>query len=107
MELSAVGREFVRNHTEYAHLAAHSHTIVWGSRGSGKSIHFRFLEPLAQAHRPESPGPGDVKRFLAEPSAFLGIYINCREGVLNREEFRQVERLPKADDAYLGMLFAR
>lgn len=107
MELSAVGREFVRNHTEYAKLAAHSHTIVWGSRGSGKSIHFRFLEPLAQAHRPESTAPGDVRRFLEGSDAFLGVYINCREGLLNREEFRQVERLTMIDENYIGILFSR
>ena len=94
MDLTKVGQEFVSNHTEFAKLASYTHTVVWGSRGSGKSIHFRFLEPLAQASRRDYHFNGDVKSFLNSPASFVGVYINCREGVLNKEEFRLVDSLP-------------
>lgn len=107
MELQQVAEEFVQEHTEYAKLASYSHTIVWGSRGAGKSMHFRFMEPLAQAWKRDAKFNGDVKRFLEEPNSFIGIYINCRDGVLNRDELRLVETLPNAKKDLLSMLFSR
>jgi len=102
-----VGREFVKDHTEHSKLASHSHTVVWGSRGSGKSMHFKFLEPLAQACQPDAQYAGDVRKFLQDPNAFLGIYINCRDGILHREELGRVCLLPNADAPFLDMLLSR
>ncbi|MBA7538684.1 hypothetical protein ES705_30961 [subsurface metagenome] len=107
MELKQVAEEFVQEHTEYAKLASYSHTIVWGSRGSGKSMHFRFMEPMAQACSKDTKYNGDVKEFLKEQNSFIGIYINCRDGVLNREELRLVESLPNANQNVLNILFSR
>ncbi len=107
MPLSDVGRDLVRNHTEYAKLAAHAHTIVWGSRGSGKSIHFRFLEPLAQACASDTGTNGDVRAFVEHPDAFVGVYVNCREPKLNREEFRCVTELQNYDKNFGHLLFNR
>ena len=85
MDFKDVACEFVRDHTEYAKLAAYAHTIVWGSRGSGKSMHFRFLEPSAQAWRADLGLAGDVEKYSKLKDAFIGIYINCRDGILNRQ----------------------
>ena len=78
MELKQVAEEFVQEHTEYAKLASYSHTIVWGSRGSGKSMHFRFMEPLAQAWKLDAKFNGNVKRFLEGPNSFIGIFKSRR-----------------------------
>jgi hypothetical protein len=107
MELTQVAQEFVQEHTEYAKLASYSHTIVWGSRGSGKSMHFRFMEPLSQAWKRGGGYEGDVKQFLDQPNSFVGVYINCRDGVLNREELCLVEKVPNVKNEVLIMLFGR
>jgi len=91
MDLQRVAEEFVKEHTEHAKLASYAHTVVWGSRGSGKSMHCRFLEPLAQAWAPDSGLKGDVRRFIELPGAYVGVYVNCREPVLNRHELRGLD----------------
>lgn len=90
MQPQQVAEEFVRDHTEHSKLASHSHTVIWGSRGSGKSMHLRFMEPVAQAFVRDSVRHGDVERMLSDPDAFVGIYINCRDPILNRVELRSV-----------------
>lgn len=107
MDPKEVAAEFVRDHTEYSKLAAYSHTVVWGSRGSGKSMHFKFMEPRAQAWRKDLSLNGNVHEYLKQPGAFLGIYVNCRDGILNREELRRVGNLPKVDMDFLHIIFNR
>src|SRR5438477_5966275 len=107
MSATEVANEFVRDHTEHSKLISRSHTIVWGSRGSGKSMHFRFLEPLAQASDREGKYKGDVEGFLKDPNAFVGIYINCRDGVLNREELRRLPDLSELGKPLLHLLLSR
>lgn len=73
---------FVQEYTEYNSLTSYKHTFAYGSRGSGKSMQFRFLEPRCQAIE-----KGGLKKFLDEPSAFIGIYIKCNKGDLMKREF--------------------
>ncbi len=40
---------FIKEYTEHNSLTAYKHTMVEGSRGSGKSMVFKFLEPACQA----------------------------------------------------------
>ena len=102
-----VAQGFVKEHTEHSKLASYAHTIMWGSRGSGKSMHCKFLEPEAQAWDRDAPFGGDVQAFLRSPNSFLGVYINCRDGVLNREELRRLPTLKNIEEARLHPLFNR
>lgn len=106
MTPSEVGEEFVLDNTEHSKLAAHLHTIVWGSRGSGKSMHFRFLEPAAwiahHAFLRQERTPHDEAYLvteLANGNAAIGVYVNCRDAALSRSEFRLLDR--ELDDPYL------
>jgi hypothetical protein len=103
-----IGLEFVEDYTEYAKIAAHEHTVTWGSRGSGKTMHVRNLEPAAwiARHCPDTPAEG-FAGFLRSKSGFLGIYINCREPALSREEFRLLERDISPDNPELYVLTDR
>jgi len=101
MDVREVAVEFVVEHTEHTKLASHTHTIVWGSRGSGKSMHLRYLEPMAQAYARGTGTDADVHEMLSDPDAFLGVYINCRDGALSRAELRQVGTLANRNDGYV------
>ncbi len=81
---------FVKEYTEHNALTAYKHTIVEGSRGSGKSMLFKFMEPACQ----EIEHKG-WDNFLKESKAFIGIYINCNTGDYRRSEF---EELLKSSD---------
>lgn len=107
MQPEQISKEFVEEHTEYSKIASYSHTIVWGSRGSGKSMHFKFLEPLAQTLRLGSGYEGKVKKFIESQNAFIGIYINCRDGLLSREEFRLLSSIKHSQKEILQMLYSR
>ncbi len=107
MEPQEVAAEFVKEHTEHAKLASYSHTIIWGSRGSGKSMHLKFLEPLAQAWSRDSDFNGNIKKFVDMPNSFIGIYINCRDGVVNRQELRLLPTLPNVPEVILYKFFSK
>lgn len=103
-----IGLEFVEEHTEYAKIAAHEHTLAWGSRGSGKTMHLRFLEPAAWMARHEPQlREARYREFIADGNGFIGIYINCREPALSREEFRVYERSKRLNDGALLVLIDR
>jgi hypothetical protein len=92
-----VAKEFVSEHTENAKLSSFSHTIVWGSRGSGKSMHFKYLEPIAQSYNRTEKTNLSVEKYLTQSDSFLGVYINCRDGILNKDELRLIEKLDDVD----------
>jgi len=107
MDPKSVADEFVEEYTENTKISSHAHTIVWGSRGSGKSMHFKYLEPLAQAWCPKLNYKGDVKRFILNKDSYVGVYINCREGILNREELKILSSQPEIDEVFLHLIFSR
>ena len=72
---------FVEEHTKIETIKQRRHTLIWGSRGSGKSIMLRFLEPQCQAIRKSG-----MRQFLEENQSFLAIYSPCKEGQLNKTE---------------------
>lgn len=78
---------FVKEYTEHNSLTAFKHTIVEGSRGSGKSMLFKFLEPACQEIE-----YGGWDNFLRKNKAFIGIYINCNEGDYRKSEFEELLR---------------
>jgi hypothetical protein len=89
-----VHRLFVKEYTEHNYLTARKHTIVEGSRGSGKSMLFKFLEPACQAIE-----WGEWDAFLkSKPNAFIGVYVNCNTGDYRKSEFEELlasEYVPK------------
>ena len=107
MAAKDVAKEFIIEHTEHAKLSSYSHTLVWGSRGSGKSIHFKYLEPLAQSYNPRCDCFGDVNKFLTSKNAFLSIYINCRDGILHKEELKYFEDLESVESRISNILLSR
>lgn len=96
LSLEEIHNLFVKEYTEHNSLTAYKHTMVEGSRGSGKSMVFKFLEPACQAIE------YDVwDNFISSAKAFIGIYINCNTGDYRRKEF---EELMKSKD--VPQLFA-
>lgn len=83
-ELSAelIQKLFVKEYTEYNALIGNYHTFIFGSRGSGKSMHFRFLEPKCQII-----DYGGIKEFFESESPFIGVYINCNKGDFTKTDF--------------------
>ena len=77
---------FVSDFTDIETIRQRKHTFVWGSRGSGKSMMFRILEPQCQAilH-------GDLKKAFDQTEPFLGIYFPCKEGQLNKTELDRLD----------------
>jgi len=79
---------FVKEYTEHNALTAYKHTIVEGSRGSGKSMLLRFLEPACQVIDHEG-----WDNFI-KSGAFIGIYINCNTGDYRKREFEELLKSP-------------
>lgn len=76
---------FVKEYTEHTALIGDYHTFISGSRGSGKSMHFKYLEPQCQLIE-----HGSLDAFLKSESPFIGIYINCNKGDFTKEEFKEL-----------------
>ncbi len=72
---------FVEKFTQLETVKQRRHTFVWGSRGSGKSMMLRYLEPQCQAII-----RGDVQNVLNRGEAFLAVYCPCKEGHANKSE---------------------
>jgi hypothetical protein len=83
-----VQKLFVKEYTEHNALTAYKHTIVEGSRGSGKSMLFKFLEPSSQ-----KIDLGGWDNFLKKGKAFIGIYINCKTGDYRKSEFEELLKI--------------
>lgn len=73
---------FVPEFTDIETVRQRKHTFVWGSRGSGKSMMLRCLEPQCQAILHEG-----LSTAFEEPEPFLAVYCPCKEGQLNKTEF--------------------
>jgi hypothetical protein len=73
---------FVEKFTQIEVLKERKHIFIWGSRGSGKSIMLRYLEPQCQilVH-------GGVEEFF-EKENFIAIYCPCKEGQINKTDLR-------------------
>jgi len=78
-------RLFVDEYTEHNALTARKHTFVEGSRGSGKSMLLRYLEPSCRKHV-----CGGWDNFINEKNAFIGVYINCNTGDFNIKEYNEL-----------------
>jgi hypothetical protein len=72
---------FVEQYTQVGTVKQRKHTIIWGSRGSGKSMLFRYLEPQCQTlvH-------GSIETMLRAPESFVAIYCPCKEGQFNKTD---------------------
>ncbi len=74
---------FVSEHTEIDTVKQKKHTFIWGTRGSGKSMMFRYMEPACQIIINEN--------FLKEENAYFAVYCPCKEGVFNKSEFKLLD----------------
>lgn len=83
-------RLFVPQYTKLEQIKERKHTFIWGSRGSGKSMMLRYLEPQCKAivH-------GSLDNFLANPNSFIGVYCPCKEGQLNKTELDLLPPYPQ------------
>jgi hypothetical protein len=72
---------FVEQYTQVGTVKQRKHTILWGSRGSGKSMLLRYLEPQCQALM-----HGGIESLLAAPEAFVAVYCPCKEGQFNKTD---------------------
>jgi hypothetical protein len=77
---------FIEKYTQIETVRQRRHTFIWGSRGSGKSMLLRYLEPQCQAivH-------GGTEKVFGMPEPFLGVYCPCKEGQLNKTEFETLD----------------
>jgi len=73
---------FVEEFTRVDTIKQRKHNFIWGSRGAGKSMMLRFLEPQCQIL-----AAGDLQAFLGADQAFLAVYCPCKEGYFNKTEF--------------------
>ena len=78
---------FIEKFTEIETVKQRKHTFIWGSRGSGKSIMLRYLEPRCQAIVHES-----IEDFLNQPEPFFAVYCPCKEGQLDKTEMELLNR---------------
>ena len=72
---------FIEQYTRLETVKQRKHTIVWGSRGSGKSMLLRYLEPQPQACLHQG-----IDKFLAAPESFVAVYCPCKEGQINKTD---------------------
>lgn len=73
---------FVGEYTDIETIKRQKHTFIWGSRGSGKSMMLRYLEPQCQALVKDQ----GIEAFLKGEDPFIAIYAPCKEGQINRSE---------------------
>lgn len=89
---------FVKEYTELNALTAPTHTLVYGSRGSGKTMLFKFLEPACQAivH-------GNLSSFFKKTDeAFIGIYISYNTGDTTIAEFNKILSDTEVDSSFVN-----
>ncbi len=77
---------FVKSYTELNNLKNRKHTVIYGSRGNGKSMLLRFLEPKCQILDLDTT----PEKYFASYGSFFGIYIPFREGYLNKTDLLRI-----------------
>lgn len=77
---------FIRRYTQLDTVQQRRHTFIWGSRGSGKSMMLRYLEPRCQAI-----DHGGMQAFLDTNEPFLAVYCPCKEGHFNKSELKHLD----------------
>jgi hypothetical protein len=77
---------FVKEYTRLETVRQRRHTFIWGSRGSGKSMMLRYLEPQCQAIVEKA-----YEAVFKRQDPFLAIYCPCKEGHFNRSELDVIE----------------
>src|SRR4051812_9594253 len=70
---------FVKEFTRLETVKQRRHTLIWGSRGSGKSMMLRYLEPQCQAIAENS-----YDAVFNRDDPFLAVYCPCKEGYFNK-----------------------
>jgi len=72
---------FIEKFTQLETIKQRKHTFIWGSRGSGKSMMLKYLEPRCQAivHM-------NIDDFLSQNEPYLAIYCPCKEGQFNKTD---------------------
>lgn len=73
---------FVEKFTKIEVLKERKHTFLWGSRGSGKSMMLRYLDPQCQTIT-----HGSITKAL-ERERFFAVYCPCKEGQLNKTDLK-------------------
>jgi hypothetical protein len=74
---------FVPEYTEIETVKQRKHTFIWGSRGSGKSMMLRYLEPGCQMLARNPNGS-----FFQNRDAFFAVYCPFKEGQFNKTELK-------------------
>jgi len=77
---------FIEDFTETGKIKERKHTVIWGARGSGKSMMLRYLEPQCQCLK-----YGTMDQFLASDMRYLAVYVPCKEGHINKTETNLLE----------------
>jgi hypothetical protein len=77
---------FVKEYTRIDTVRQRRHTFIWGSRGSGKSMMLRYLEPQCQAIVEDS-----YEAVFRRQDPCLAVYCPCKEGHFNRSELEIIE----------------
>ncbi|HET6978663.1 MAG TPA: hypothetical protein VFI24_20195 [Pyrinomonadaceae bacterium] len=72
---------FVTQFTDIETVKQRKHTLIWGSRGAGKSMMLRYLEPQCQ-----SLASGGINEFFGRGNSFFAVYCPCKEGQPNKTE---------------------
>jgi hypothetical protein len=79
---------FIGRFTRLDVVRQRRHTFAWGSRGSGKSMTLRYLEPQCQALVHD----GDIGGFLKGTEPFIAVYCPCKEGQMNKTELGLLDK---------------
>lgn len=74
---------FVEELTDYPHILDQSHSIIFGPRGAGKSMIFRFMEPDCQTK---------YKSCEFRQLDFFGVYIPVKDASLDVSELERFEK---------------
>lgn len=78
LKIEEVRKLFVEDATNIKNLMSQDHTIIWGARGSGKSMVLRYLEAI------------DFINDSTKNNKFISIYIPIKEGMFNKSDFEQI-----------------
>ena len=80
---------FIEKYTKIETIKQRKNTFLWGARGSGKSMLFRYLEPKCQAI-----ANGSFDGFLQSSQPFIALYCPCKEGHFNKTDIRLLDKQP-------------